>query len=232
MQIACTQCSAKLNIKEHDQFLVCQYCSSALFLDGGRGADSWYVKPILDEAAAIEKTLTLLLDMGARADQITTSPKQFLVPFREGNSDKSNLQLATELVVALDGLKSLQGEREAYTTDGLAGWEPLPIKASEGNDETFNMVHYPMFQIDYLYGGNEFVILIDGITGNAFADDIPTFAGLERNGAFFGILLTSFLTYIAILHVIPGSLFIRTLVLFPALLVFGWVTARIVVHER
>ena len=235
MQIACTQCSANLAVKEDDQFLVCEYCSSALFIDGGIGADSWVVKPLLDDEGAKEKAISLLTDMGAKQEELTTTSHRLLVPFREYSSaGQTRLALAAEIFVTLDGLRSLQGEREPYSDDALAGWDRLP-PTEEARDELegpAKLVQYPMFRIDYLYGGNEFIMFIDGVTGNAYADDIPTFAALQHNFSFFLVLLLSFFTYVAIFHIIPGSLALRSLILLPAFIVFSLVTARIVVNER
>ena len=235
MQIACTQCSAKLAVKEDDQFLLCEYCSSALFIDGGKGADCWLVKPLLDEQGACEKAATLLMDMGAKSEELMATSHRLLVPFREeAKEGKTKITLAAELVVSLDGLRTLQGEREPYSDNMLSDWDKLPPLEDEQElaETTRQLIQYPMFRIDYLYGGNEFVMFIDGVTGNAFADDIPTFAALEHNFSFFIVLLMSFCTYVAIFHLIPGSLAFRSLILLPAFIVFSIVTARIVVNER
>ena len=48
----CTQCGGELHPDEGQLFLVCPFCSSAVYLDKSRVVFHWYLAPTIDEGKA------------------------------------------------------------------------------------------------------------------------------------------------------------------------------------
>jgi len=228
MQVSCTQCGASLPLAEDDRFLTCDFCSSSMFVDGGRGRGSFYVAPLLDETTV----------RPAVADVVGTDPilslRRQLIPFMERRDDKhTTVAPATDVPVDLGALRTLPGERHAYTSTVLGDWERLaPAATGDGTDEDgAALLHYPLYRVDYLVGEREYLLYVDAVSGTLLADELPTRVEGSANRAFLGTLALSFCIYVAVFHGVATSLAVRCLLLVPCFLVLTFVTARVVARR-
>ncbi|OYW01638.1 MAG: hypothetical protein B7X11_03945, partial [Acidobacteria bacterium 37-65-4] len=55
MNIRCANCSAEIPLERDEEFLVCPFCNSSLYLDRAHTFKSFLVKPAVSSAGAVNR---------------------------------------------------------------------------------------------------------------------------------------------------------------------------------
>lgn len=205
MEITCTQCGGAVKIEGESPFLSCGYCQSTFFAGRGLSVDTWLVRPLLSKDEGIANVTSFLAGARVNIDEILIQGEQLLLPFAEYEGTISQTIVPLYLTkVSLHSFKTIKGDKEAYSEKELPDWKHLlpDQKAEEALDwrsqkegKTFHIVYYPFYIINYSINENEFMALVDAVTGEAFADEIPASLPQEGKHLVAVFLIASFIIY-------------------------------------
>ena len=228
MEVTCTQCGGAVKIEGESPFLSCGYCQSTFFAGRGLSIDTWLVRPLLSKDEGIANVTTFLTGAGVNIDEILIQGEQLLLPFAEYEGTINQVIVPLYLMkVSLNSFKTITGDKEAYSGKELPHWKHLlPDQKSEETldwksqkkGKTFHIVYYPFYIINYSINDNEFMALVDAVTGEAFADEIPASLPEQGRYLFAVFLIASFILYFLPFVVFDSSIKYLMAVCFLAIL--------------
>jgi len=205
MKIACTQCGADIDIKPDEEFLVCPYCKTALYVDLGRTVLTKTAKPIVTAEQAVRSLRDLLSAneiAGTRIDRV----EMVYIPYWQLEiGGRTLLLLACGLpMVSLQKPGIPQTAELVDTVDGSGARELLPdipldqILASiderggAKEPERAAIFKVPFYRIDYTHQTGSFEAYVDGIVGGVFYDDLPPSQSTKLDRYFGAVMGFSF----------------------------------------
>lgn len=192
----CTQCGGELHPDEGQIFLTCPYCNSTVYVDKSRVVFHWYLAPTLDEAKAHASLARWMAgnqtvkDLDKKA-MITGGSFEFFPLWyfkrRWGDGNEKILiePAAATSVSELRRLKLPAGDLRKYdpALDPQAHLPTVPLQTAlswlpdgdlrAGGIAEMALVHVPLYTFKYTYLGNPFTALVDGATGEVFANIYP-----------------------------------------------------------
>ncbi len=190
--IKCTKCGAPNELDAGAKFMQCGYCDSQIYIDKS-GAGFFYVLPYqLDQGAAqgVFKRWAAgsdkAKDLESTARVVATKATFFPVfMFRRDNQGREDVYVEPARSTTLPGLHSLKvppGDLKVFdqkydfggveldqpNIEMMAYMDKLPGKPKEQA-----LVYFPIYSMDYDYGGKRYSVTIDGSSGEVFATSWP-----------------------------------------------------------
>ncbi len=194
--LTCTQCGGELHPDEGQIFLACPYCNSTVYLDKARVVFHWYLAPTLDEAqarGALARWMAgnqTVKDLDQKSRLTGVSFEYFPMWYfksRQPNG-KEEIQLMPAAATAVSEITRLHlpaGDLRKYTVDidARATAPTVPLQAalewrsqqagSQAQVMEQSLVHLPLYTFKYAYQGHTYTALVEGATGNVFANIYP-----------------------------------------------------------
>ncbi|MGC9060505.1 MAG: zinc ribbon domain-containing protein [Thermoplasmata archaeon] len=192
--IRCTKCGAPVEIEPGTKFAKCSYCDSMMFIDKS-GAGFFYILEFkLDEAAATGvfrrwaagSVMAKNLDRDAKIFKAV--PQYFPVyMFKRDIEGREVVFVEPAKSTSLPGMHSLKvppGDIKIFDQnyrvpqhiqmiqpelDMMAYFNTLPGKPKEQA-----LVYFPIWYMEYNYNGKIYNVVIDGSSGEVFAESFPT----------------------------------------------------------
>lgn len=231
MNISCTQCGGTVNVEPGNPFLVCSFCSSALYLDKSRVVFHYVVSPTigLEDAQGKLRRWMAGNETVKDLDRLATIQNQELTYFpmwrfvvRQSNGDQEFSEPAcSSSICDLRSLPLSGGSLQFFSPTQFAG---MPLKepdvlldsaaqwlksesgsTSESIKET-NLIHVPFYTFQYQYSSGSYHAVVDGTTGRVLASVFPAKAELP----FIGVAVFCALVFF-VLGLIAPNIFYRIL---------------------
>jgi len=192
----CTQCGGELHPDEGQIFLVCPFCSSAVYLDKSRVVFHWYLAPTIDEqkaAAALRRWMAgnqTVKDLDEKAQIGASSFEYFPVWYFKRRDEGGREQIILEPAAAtsvseIRHVKLPAGDLRKYEPqlDAQAHPPTVPLQGAlswlEGRQITQDqiveqaLVHIPLYSFKYIYKKTPYTAIVEAGTGGVFANIFP-----------------------------------------------------------
>jgi hypothetical protein len=193
--VRCPQCGGQLAPDEGQQFLVCPYCHSAVYLDKSQVVFHWQLRPTLDEESAggaLRRWMAgneTVKDLDLRSQVTSVGFGYFplwLVRLGSGNSESVRLEPAA--ATSVSELKRIQlpaGDLVPYddALDSQAVPPTVPLEAMltwaeqsgvvREQVSEVSLVHIPLYTYHYTYRARSYVAVVEGVSGKVFANIFP-----------------------------------------------------------
>jgi hypothetical protein len=200
--ITCAQCGGELHPDEGQIFLVCPYCSSAIYLDKSRVVFHWYLASTLDEGkarAGLQRWMAgnqTVKDLDKKATITGSTFEYFPVWYfkhRQPVSQTETILIKPAAATSITEIKNIKlpaGDLRKYesTLDAQATPPNVPLQtALSWLDEDHlprneiaeqALVHIPVYTYKYTYKGDSFTAIVEAGTGEVFANIFPAKAEL------------------------------------------------------
>lgn len=195
-QFRCTQCGGELHPDEGQIFLTCPYCNSTVYLDKSQVVFHWYLAPTLDEdkaRASLARWMAgneTVKDLDKKAQLLGRSFEFFPIwhfkrRFENGSEQFFNIPAAATSVTEIRQLNVPAGDLRKYdpaleaqlrpptvTLEMALSWLAAQNIPREQLVERA-LVHVPVYTFKYRYQGNTYTSLVEGATGQVFANIFP-----------------------------------------------------------
>ena len=195
-ELHCSQCGGELHPDEGQIFITCPYCSSTVYLDKSRVVFHWYLAPTLDETKARGSLArwmagnSTVKDLDKKSKLIEQSfiyfPMWFLKYKEDENKERNWLYpAAATSVTEISRIKLPVGDLQKYDdTLGAGSQTPtVPLETALGwleqrgiTEEEISeraLVHIPLYFFKYIYQGEKYSAIVEGATGEVFANIFP-----------------------------------------------------------
>jgi len=195
-ELHCTQCGGELHPDEGQIFLICPYCGAAVYLDKSQVVFHWYLASTLDEAkarAALARWMAgnqTVKDLDQKATiqgvSFTYFPLWYFKTRKSGGQEELFLEPAAATSVSeLRNLKLTAGDLRKYeaSMDPQSTTPDVPLQAAEswlsqrqasaGEIVERFLVHLPLYTFKYTYKGSLYTAVVEGGTGEVFANIYP-----------------------------------------------------------
>ncbi len=236
-QIKCPKCSAPVELDAGVKFTKCSYCGSLIFFDRA-GAGFYYVIPFkLSQNDAIGtfrrwaggSTKAKDLD---RLANITAVKKSYfpVYLFRRDVNGKEEVIIEPAGSTILPGLHSLKvpgGDLKVFdqsfdTTEAELIKPDIEmthyLDSLPGTSKEQALVYFPIWKIDYTFGGKTYSVIVDASSSEVFSSDFPA----RGSAAYLLVAIAGFMAFL-----IEG--FIATVALYPALIMMALTVAAVFV---
>lgn len=195
-QILCTQCGGELHPDEGQIFLTCPYCSSAVYLDKSRVVFHWYLAPTLDEEkarGALRRWMAgsrTVKDLDRKAQLVSSNFEYFPVWYfkHRAPNQREEILLQPAAAISISEILHLNlpaGDLRKYEDHLTAQSQPptVPLQAAlswlaeqkvpaqEIVEQA--LVHIPLYTFKYTFNGRQYTALVEGATGQVFANLFP-----------------------------------------------------------
>lgn len=195
-QILCTQCGGELHPDEGQIFLTCPYCSSAVYLDKSRVVFHWYLAPTLDEEkarGALRRWMAgsqTVKDLDRKAQLTSGTFEYFPVWYfkRRSPDRREEVLLQPAAAISISEILHLNlpaGDLRRYEDhlEAQSHAPTVPLQAAlswlaEQKVPTQEiveqaLVHIPLYTFKYIFNGRQYTALVEGATGQVFANIFP-----------------------------------------------------------
>lgn len=193
----CTQCGGELHPDEGQQFLICPYCNSTVYLDKSKVVFHWYVAPTFDQSeaqGALARWMAgndTVKDLDKKSQIVETAFEYFPLWYfkQKDQHGKETILLepaAATAITEITQLKLPAGDLRKYEdrldTDAHAPTVPLDAAlnwAAEGRAgfkeqvAESALVHVPIYIFKYAFKGRTFTALVDAASGAVLANIYP-----------------------------------------------------------
>jgi hypothetical protein len=196
-QVLCRQCSAPLPVKQGVQFFTCEFCGTTNFVDKGRAVFHYAVRTTVrenDAEAALRRWMggnqtVKELDRKAQIERpVFELFPMWLVRVTQNGQEKVLLEPAAALSISEFKQMSIPaGDLEPYdhTLDSTAAEVTVPYERMvhwleedhqipEQQIREVSLVHLPVYQFKYSFGGRRYTALVDAATSKVFANIFPS----------------------------------------------------------
>lgn len=195
--LTCTQCGGELHPDEGQIFLTCPFCSSTVYIDKARVVFHWYLAPTLDEAkarGALSRWMAgnqTVKDLDRKA-RITEAAFQFFPMWyfkrrRAGGGEEIDLMPGAATAVSeIVHLRLPAGDLRKYNQDidtqavsptvplqAALSWLAAERQSPETGIAEQSLVHIPLYIFKYTYQDKFYTALVEGATGEVFANIYP-----------------------------------------------------------
>lgn len=195
-EIHCSQCGGELHPDEGQIFVTCPYCTSTVYLDKSRVVFHWYLAPTLDEAKARGSLArwmagnSTVKDLDKKSKVIEQSFAYFPMWFLKYKADETKeknwlypaaatsvteirqIELPVGDLRKYDDTLEAQSQSPTVPLDTALGW--LEGRGISGKDISERaLVHIPLNFFKYTYQGDQYTAIVEGATGEVFANIFP-----------------------------------------------------------
>jgi DNA-directed RNA polymerase subunit RPC12/RpoP len=194
-EVHCAQCGGLLNPDEGQVFLTCPYCGSAVFLDKSKVVFHWSLACTVSPeqaAASLRRWMAgnqTVKDLDTKS-RVTSSTFQYFPMWyaKARQADKEKVFLEPAAATSISEIKSLHipsGDLQKYdpALDAQAVAPTVPIVAmlqwlagrAVSVDEVTEtaLVHLPIYIYKYDYAGHSYTAMVEGASGEVFANIFP-----------------------------------------------------------
>jgi len=193
--LVCTQCGGELHPDEGQLFITCPFCSSTVYLDKSQVVFHWSLAPTLNSeqaAAALRRWMSgskTVKDLDKKASITSQTFSYFPLWFfkwRDKKEEKTVLEpAAATSITELRSLNLPAGDLQRYdpALDAQAEAPTVPLQAArdwlaqrvpDSDVQESALVHIPVYQFKYEYKNHSYTAVIEGATGNVFANLYPS----------------------------------------------------------
>lgn len=192
----CTQCGGELHPDEGQIFITCPYCSSTVYLDKSQVVFHWYLAPTLDETRAkgslarwMGGNLTVKdLDKKSQVTEgsFTFFPMWYMkYQSTSGQEEIRQFPAAATSITEIRHIKIPAGDLRKFEDSVQSQSQPpsVPLETALGwlgergisreQITELAMVHVPLYIFKYKYQGTTYSSIVDGATGEVFANIFP-----------------------------------------------------------
>ncbi len=216
--IQCSQCGGELHPDEGQTFVTCPFCSSTVYLDKSQVVFHWYLAPTLDEAQARSALARWMAgndtvkDLDRKSRLVEESFQYFpFWYFKYSSAGRDRIVLEPAAAISVTELRHLRlpaGDLRKYdpSVDPSAARPTVPLEAarewlrqdSHIAKEVLEsaLVHIPVYSYKYMYQNQVYTAVVDGATGETFANIFPAKAeapyrsvGCVTAGVFLSLAL-------------------------------------------
>jgi predicted RNA-binding Zn-ribbon protein involved in translation (DUF1610 family) len=220
--LQCTQCGGELHPDEGQIFLTCPYCSSSVYVDKSRVVFHWYVTATLDETKARTSLARWMAgnqtvkDLDQKSQVVSVVFEYFPMWYfkRRMPDGKEQISLVLAAATSVSELMQLRlpaGDLRKYDTaiDAQAHPPSMPLDTAlawmrdnhgEGVVSEQALVHIPLYPFRYAYQGKTYMALVEGATGEVFANIYP--AKAEAPYQLIGLVTAAVFLCLALLPII------------------------------
>jgi len=194
--INCSQCGGELHPDEGQIFLTCPYCGATVYLDKTKVVFHWYLAPTLDQEKAKGELMRWMAgnqtvkDLDRKAT-LTGAAFEFFPMWyfkRRNNTGQESISLAPAAatsVTEVNNMKLPAGDLRKYdgSIDAQAHLPTVPLQAAfawlaqsqipQTEIVEQSLVHVPLYTFKYSYQGNAYTAVVEGGTGEVFANIYP-----------------------------------------------------------
>ncbi|NLK25617.1 MAG: zinc ribbon domain-containing protein [Euryarchaeota archaeon] len=211
-QIRCPKCAAPVEFDAGTRFVKCSYCDSQIYIDRS-GAGFYYAIPFkLSEGDAIGtfkrwaggSTKAKDLD---RLAQIGKVKKRYfpVYLFRRDVDGKEEVIIEPAGSTILPGLHQLKvpgGDLKifdaTFDTNGAEMVKPdidmtHYLSSLPGTAKEQSLVFFPIWTIDYTFGGKDYQVVVDASSSEVFASIFPA----RGSTAYLAVAILGFLAFVA-----------------------------------
>ncbi len=193
--VNCTQCGGELHPDEGQIFLTCPYCGSTVFLDKAQVVFHWYLAATLNDneaRGALARWMSgnqTVKDLDKKATLAGRTFEYFpLWYFKRSLAGKESILLqpaAATSVTELQRLPLAAGDLRKYdpSLDAQAHPPSVPLETALQwlSQRQVNpaeiveraLVHIPIYNFKYTYQGKAYTAVVDGASGQVFANIFP-----------------------------------------------------------
>lgn len=213
----CTQCGGELHPDEGQIFLTCPFCQSTVFLDKSQVVFHWVLAPTLDEEKARGSLFRWMasnqtvkdLDKKSRLSGISFQyfPVWYFKRRTAGGQETIFLEPASATAVTeLKNLKLPAGDLRRYDTalDAQSLPPSVPLQAALGWLEQRQVpfsevaeravVHIPLYTCKYDFKGRSYTAVVEGATGEVFANIFPA----KAEAPYLAVAMAAALVYLCL----------------------------------
>ncbi|MBI5525388.1 MAG: hypothetical protein HY897_03570 [Deltaproteobacteria bacterium] len=189
MQIKCSKCGGVVPYSGADQFVMCPYCEAALYVHFEGNSVHYAVRP-----AVAHRIIPAYVQRWLHEHDYADAPRVVKVRFAyfpywffRTARDSRLVPAAAAVHGELADHRLSGGDLQFFRTDLCHGAEVVSptvfVSAArercqrdrppEGQPERIDLVHCPFYFVNYVYGGREYRLLIDGAAGTVIAHERP-----------------------------------------------------------
>lgn len=192
----CTQCGGELHPDEGQIFITCPYCTSTVYLDKSRVVFHWYLAPTLngDEArGSLARWMagnSTVKDLDKKSQIIEQSFAYFpmwYLKYRIGDSKEDSwfYPAAATSVTEISRIKLPAGDLRKYdhALEAQSQSPTVPLETSlkwlaqqgiaEEQINERSLVHFPLYFFKYSFQGDHYSAIVEGATGEVYANIYP-----------------------------------------------------------
>jgi hypothetical protein len=194
--LTCTQCGGELHPDEGQIFVTCPFCTSTVYLDKSQVVFHWYLAPTLDEAKARgslarwmggNQTVKDLDKKSQVSEQSFAYFPLWYVKYQSGNGQEEIRQFpaAATSITEIRRIKVPAGDLRKFddSIQPQSQSPSVPLETALGwlgergisREQILElaMVHVPLYFFKYNYQGTLYSAVVDGATGEVFANIFP-----------------------------------------------------------
>jgi hypothetical protein len=217
--INCSQCGGELHPDEGQIFLTCPYCSATVYLDKTKVVFHWFLASTLDQEKAGAELMRWMAgnqtvkDLDRKATVSSATFEFFPMWYfkRRDQTGQESILLtpaAATSVTEINNLKLPAGDLRKYdgSIDAQAHPPTVPLQAAFtwlAEDKILqaeiieqSLVHVPLYTFKYNYKGSAYTAIVEGGTGEVFANIYP--AKAEAPYRMIGLITAAIFLCLAI----------------------------------
>lgn len=195
-KLNCPNCGGEQHPDEAQQFIVCPYCSSTIYVDKSQVVFHWYVAPTLDEGEARSALARWMAgndtvkDLDKKSKITVSSFKYFPLWYfkRKFPNGRERIRIQPAAATAISELKKMRlpaGDMIKYDPkiDPDAIPPNVPLEAAlnwvdqdrqeEGEIAEMAITHVPLYAFKYKYEDRSYTAMVDAATGKVMANIFP-----------------------------------------------------------
>lgn len=212
MNIRCANCSAEIALERDEEFLVCPFCNSSLYLDRAHTFKSFLLKPAVSSAGAADR---LAQELARR--EIPPAPasgsEALLAPFWgvRGEAMQETVPAFSPVPALLQGYRLPSADALNFDDSQTGGFAVLPCSESsssrwEGREDvsSFALYRVPFHKLSFGAGAVSYSAWVDAVTGKVYMDLAPPPRSEAISSRFLSVLFGLFALFTAVAALVPG----------------------------
>jgi len=192
--VACTQCGGELHPDEGQLFLTCPFCGATVYLDPGQVVFHWFLTSTLDGPAAggaLNRWMSgnqTIKDLDKKSKVIEQNFQYYPLWYfliRQGEREITDLEPGAAIsITEITNLDLPAGDLHPYDpiNDAQSVTPSVPIETARdwllrknpgAEIKQSALVHIPVYVFRYQYRNQTYTAVVEGGTGQVFANIFP-----------------------------------------------------------
>lgn len=212
MKIRCASCSAEIPLERDEEFLVCPFCHSSLYLDRAHAFKSWTLKPAVSATGAADR---LAQELARREipPVRATGTQALLAPFWgiRGGAMQETVPAFSPVPALLQGYRLPSADALGFDDSQTGAFSVVPCSESsssrwEGRDDisSFTLYRVPFYRLSFGEGAAPYAAWVDAVTGKVYMDQAPPPRSEAISSRFLSVLFGLFALFTAVAAFVPG----------------------------